>query len=159
VSNEKLNHLARTFGCATGSFPFTYLGLPMGLSRSKVDDFLPLISKCEKRLSYVSPFLSQAGRLELTNPVLTALPTYTMCSIALPKAVIKQIDKYKKYCLWRGAEENTRKMAKAAWSLVSLPKCEGGLGVLNLQTQNEALLLKHLDKFFNRKDLPWVNLI
>ena len=31
--------------------------------------------------------------------------------------------------------------------------------MLNLQTQNEALLLKHLDKFFNRKDLPWVNLI
>jgi len=39
LSNEKLNHLARTFGCATGSFPFTYLGLPMGLSRPKVDVF------------------------------------------------------------------------------------------------------------------------
>jgi len=62
LSNEKLNHLARTFGCATGSFPFTYLGLPLGLSRPKVDDFLPLISKCEKRLNYVYPFLSQAGR-------------------------------------------------------------------------------------------------
>jgi hypothetical protein len=58
LSNEKLNHLARTFGCATGSFPFTYLGLPLGLSRPKVDDFLPLISKCEKRLNYVFPFLN-----------------------------------------------------------------------------------------------------
>jgi len=28
-----------------------------------------------------------------------------------------------------------------------------------LQTQNDALLLKNLDKFFNRKDLPWVNLV
>lgn len=139
VSNEKLSHLARTFGCATGSFPFTYLGLPMGLSRPKVDDLLPLISKCEKRLNYVSPFLSQAGRLELTNSVLTALPTYTMCSIALPKTVIKQIDKYRKYYLWRGAKANTRKMAKAAWPLVRLPKSEGGLGVLNLQTQNESV--------------------
>ena len=35
-----------------------------------------------------------------------------------------------------------RKLAKAAWDLVCLPKAEGGLGVLNLQTQNEALLLK-----------------
>jgi hypothetical protein len=89
LSNEKLNHLARTFGCATGSFPFTYLGLPLGLNRPKVDDFLPLISKCEKRLNYVFPFLNQAGRLEITNSILTALPTYTMCSIALPKTVIK----------------------------------------------------------------------
>ena len=79
----------------------------MGLSRPKVDDFLPLISKCERTLNYVSPFLSQAGRLEITNSVLIALPTYTMCSIALPKTVIKQIDKYR-----RGVEENARKMAK-----------------------------------------------
>lgn len=32
------------------------------------------------------------------------------------------------------------------------------MGVLNLTTQNEALLLKNLDKFFNRQDLSWVNL-
>jgi hypothetical protein len=38
-------------------------------------------------------------------------------------------------------------------------KNEGGLNVLNIQTQNEALLLKHLDKFFNKRDLLWVKLI
>ena len=109
LNNEKLDHLARTFGCQTGSFPFTYLELPLGLTRPKVDDFLRLISKCERRLNYISPFLSQAGRLELTNSVLTALPTYTMCSVALPKTVIKQTDKYRRHCLWRGAEANTKK--------------------------------------------------
>lgn len=159
LNNERLVHLARTFGCQTGSFPFTYLGLPMGLTKPKVDDFLPLISKCEKRLSFISPFLNQAGRLELTNSVLTALPTYTICSIVLPKAVIKQIDKYRKHYLWRGAEANAKKVAKAAWPIVSTPKEEGGLGVLNLQTHNEALILKHLHKFFNRCNLPWVELI
>lgn len=29
----------------------------------------------------------------------------------------------------------------------------GGLGALNLRTQNEALLMKFLHKFFNRDDL------
>jgi len=43
--------------------------------------------------------------------------------------------------------------------LVCLPKAEGGLGVLNLQTQNEALLLNNLHKFLNRHDIPWVHLI
>lgn len=131
----------------------------MGISRPRVDDFLPLINKYERRLSYVSPFLSQASRLELTNSVLIALPTHTMCSIALPKTVIKQIDKARKHYLWRGAEANARKIAKASWPMVFVSKGEGALGVLNLQTQNEALLLKYLHKFFNRSDLPWVKLI
>ena len=30
VSEERIQHLARTFGCTVGSMPFTYLGLPMG---------------------------------------------------------------------------------------------------------------------------------
>ena len=53
----------------------------------------------------------------------------------------------------------TKKPSKAAWELVCLPKDEGGLGVLNLQTHNEALLLKNLHKFYNKFDIPWVNLI
>lgn len=39
------------------------------------------------------------------------------------------------------------------------PKKKGGLGILNLRNQNTALQLKNLDKFFNKKDIPWVNLI
>src|SRR3954470_11920256 len=35
----------------------------------------------------------------------------------------------------------------------------GGLGVLDLNVQNSALLLKNLDKFYNHKDIPWVHLI
>jgi len=43
--------------------------------------------------------------------------------------------------------------------MVCLPKEEGGLGVLNLKTQNEAMLLKNLHKFFNKVDTPWMQLI
>lgn len=56
LSNEKLLHLPRTFGCQTGTFPFKYLGFPLGLTRPRVDDFLPFISKCKRRLSYIFPF-------------------------------------------------------------------------------------------------------
>ena len=31
--------------------------------------------------------------------------------------------------------------------------------MLNIKTQNEALLLKHLHKFFNKEDVPWVSLV
>lgn len=36
---------------------------------------------------------------------------------------------------------------------------KGGLGVINLKLQNDALLLKQLDKFYNRVDTPWVHLV
>jgi hypothetical protein len=38
MSEERLNHLANTFGCFTGSFPFTYLGLPLVLAKPRVED-------------------------------------------------------------------------------------------------------------------------
>jgi hypothetical protein len=39
------------------------------------------------------------------------------------------------------------------------PKEKGGLGVINLRLQNDALLMKNLHKFYNREDIPWVHLI
>lgn len=39
VDAQKTLHLANILGCAVGSFPFTYLGLPLGTSKPKVDDF------------------------------------------------------------------------------------------------------------------------
>jgi hypothetical protein len=38
-------------------------------------------------------------------------------------------------------------------------KSSGGLGVINLELQNKALLMKNLHKFYNRADIPWVNII
>ena len=43
--------------------------------------------------------------------------------------------------------------------MVCLPKDEGGLGVINITAQKESLLLKHLHKFFNHLDVPWVHLV
>jgi len=30
------------------------------------------------------------------------------------------------------------------------------VGVVNLRAQNKALLLKHVDKFYNKRDILWV---
>jgi hypothetical protein len=123
-----------------------------------VADFWPLVSKCERRLVAFSSFLSDAGRLQLTNAVLTTLPTFAMCTFLFPKT-IKQIDKFRKHCLWRGSDLSSKKPSKATWPLVCVPKPDGGLGVINLTLQNESLLLKHLHKFYNKVDIPWVQLI
>jgi hypothetical protein len=45
-----------------------------------------------------------------------------------------------------------------AWEDACRPKVEGGLNIMDLRTQNDALLLKYLDKFFNCSNVPWVSL-
>ena len=74
-------------------------------------------------------------------------------------AVIEIIDKHRKNYLWRGSEFKRKGYNLAAWDLVQKPKSRGGLGVINLRLQNDALLLKHLDKFYRKEDVQWVKLI
>jgi hypothetical protein len=159
MEDHKVQMLPQTFGCTIGSMLFTYLGLPLGITKPTVEDFLPLVSKCEKRLVSTSIFLSQAGQLQLTNFVFTSLPTFYLCTFKVHKTVLKHIDKFRKHCLWRGADINAKTPPKAAWEVVCLPKYQGGLGVLQLESQNEALLLKNLHKFFNKENVSWVQLI
>jgi hypothetical protein len=77
----------------------------------------------------------------------------------LHKRVIEQLDKYRKHCLWRGSDLNAKQPSKAAWPSVCLPKSEGGLGVINLEIHNSSLLLKFLNKFYTKADIPWVHLV
>lgn len=82
-----------------------------------------------------------------------------MCSLKLPPQVLKQIDIYRKHCLY-GA-----KVTLTEGELVSLlgkqlanRKKQGGLGIIDIKHQNDVLLMKHLDKFYSSSDLPWVTL-
>jgi hypothetical protein len=126
VSDQKMEILANTFHCKIGSLPFTYLGLPLGIQRPKLGAFLPLIQKIEKRLASTSIFLSHAGRLQMVNAVFSSLPTFYMCTLKLPKMVIRHINRLRRHCLWRGADLNAKKPPQVAWSSVCRPKHQGG---------------------------------
>jgi hypothetical protein len=41
-----------------------------------------------------------------------------MCTLRLPKAVIDQIDKFRKKCLWRGSGGEAKGYNLAAWEMV-----------------------------------------
>jgi hypothetical protein len=154
VSADKMNILACTFGCDIGSMPFTYLGLPMGTTNPKIDDFTPMMDRVERRLSACSTWLSYSGRLEMINSAMTPITTYAMCTLKLPKGVIKNIDRARKQCLWRGNSAKKKGGNLVAWPTVQLPKEKGGLGIINLHLQNDALLMKQLHKFYNKANIP-----
>jgi hypothetical protein len=82
-----------------------------------------------------------------------------MCSVAIPIAILEGIDRARRHCMWRNSECNVKSKPLVAWRKCTRPKKKGGLGIINLRSQNTALLLKHLDKFYNKRDIPWVTLI
>jgi hypothetical protein len=51
VTEEKIQRFALTFGCSVGSFPFTYLGLPMGTTKPRMEELTPMMDKVERKLS------------------------------------------------------------------------------------------------------------
>jgi hypothetical protein len=109
---DRFDILVNTFGCIKGSLPFTYLGLPLSLTKPTVADFWPLVNRCERRLAHIAAFFSEAGSLELVNAIFSALPTFAMSTFLLPKTIIKQVDMYRKHCLWRGSDVSSKNRQK-----------------------------------------------
>jgi mannosylglycoprotein endo-beta-mannosidase len=104
-------------------------------------------------------YLSYGDKLRLVNYVLSSLPTFYMSTLRLYQWVIKEFDKYRRHCLCRRKDLEEHGQPLAAWEMVCKPKDQGGLGVVNLSTQNNCLLMKHLHKFYNKANLPWVKLL
>lgn len=150
ISQEEMPILAGTFGCTIEAMPFTYLGLPLGTTKPSVEDHAPIISKIERRLSSTSVFLALAGRVTYINSAVRSMPIYAMCTLKLHITVLDHLDKLCRATLWKGREMDARGKALVAWNKCTIPKETGGLGIKNIKLQNEALLLKHLDKFYNR---------
>ena len=138
IDDNRASHLANTFGCKVGSMPFTYLGLPLGTTKPSLLEFTPpLLSRIERRLSgMISKFLAYNGRFTLVNsdfsalPTLvnsdfSALPTFYMCSLKIPCQVIKQIDVFKKHCLWSKDYINRRGSYLAALETIRKQKSQG----------------------------------
>ena len=138
---------------------FTYLGLPMGTTKPTVEDLIPVISKIDKRLYGVARFMDHSSRLTYINYVVASMPIFTMCSLKVHLTILDHVDKSSRNFLWYGNEINKGGKCLASWQMICKPKQQGGIGVLNLREQNKALLIKHLYKFYNQADLPWVELL
>ncbi|XP_073355017.1 uncharacterized protein [Aegilops tauschii subsp. strangulata] len=160
LDQQRALQLAQVLGCSVGSMPFTYLGLPMGTTRPTLLELMPLVHGVERKMSTALSLLSSGAKLTLVNSVVTSMLIYAMCTIKLHPKVIEHLDKLRKFCLWaKNSEDGAKNNSLASWELVCRPKCKGGLGVIDIKTENVALLLKHLFKFYNHHDVPWVTMV
>lgn len=70
--------------------------------------------------------------------------------------VINSIDIARRDCLWKENDINANSKPMISWDKVTTPKDKGGLGLLTLKIQNIALLMKHLHKFYDRLEVPYL---
>jgi hypothetical protein len=154
IDNEKANELADIFGCKVESLPFAYLGLPLGTTRPSVSDLMPTVSRIDKKLSGISSLMSYTGKLTLLNSVIQSLPMYEMCSFKVHIIIFVHFEKSGRQFLWSDRENKIQGKCLASWDMMCRPKDQGGLGILNLKLQNQALIMKNLHKFYNHADIP-----
>lgn len=84
-------------------------------------------STCAKETALCFIFsVSGRGKLELVNSVLLSTTVFFSSTLKMHKGVVKQLDKHRKHCLWRGSDLSSKKPPKAAWTMVSLPKRQVG---------------------------------
>nr|KYP62679.1 hypothetical protein KK1_017224 [Cajanus cajan] len=77
VDQVWLQSLDQFLNCKVGSFPCSYLGLPLGANLARLTTWQPVVRKVEKKLSkWKSKLLSFGGRLVLLKSVLHSISIY-----------------------------------------------------------------------------------
>jgi hypothetical protein len=103
--------------------------------------------------------LAYSSRLVTIKAIIAGMTNYAMCALKVHMTCLDHVEKSSRVFLWHGKEINKCGKCLVKWEKVCLPKNAGGLGVLNLREQNKALMIKNLFKYYNKANIPWVDLI
>nr|GEV09159.1 RNA-directed DNA polymerase, eukaryota, reverse transcriptase zinc-binding domain protein [Tanacetum cinerariifolium] len=148
--------MAACTGCKAGSFPFSYLGLPIGSNMSRIANWQILIDHFKARLSgWKANLLSIGGRLTLIKSMLGSLGIYSFSIFKAPEMVIKSLESLRAN-FFSGSYESSKKLSWVKWSNTLASFDKGGLGVGSLSAFNNALLLKWRWHLFNFSNFLWV---
>jgi len=95
VTNSWLSEVARVLNYRVGTFPFMYLGLPIGGDPRKLDFWRPILTCIISRLSnWKSKFLSFGGRLILLKYVMSSVPVYFFSFFKATTGIISSIKSF-----------------------------------------------------------------
>ncbi|XP_058732794.1 uncharacterized protein LOC131604367 [Vicia villosa] len=126
--------------CKVGTLPFKFLGVRVGDSPRKLSMWKDLLAMFRKRLNvWRGRYLSMAGRVELINSVLNAIPIFSLSFYKAPKKVLQDIKYIQSKFLWGGVDID-KPIHWVIWDTVCKSRKEGGLGVRNVEIMNVALL-------------------
>jgi len=129
-------------GFREGSFPFTYLGVPLSPHRLLASQFSPLLLDMKSSVQgWIDKYLIYARRLELLRSVLFGKVHFWLNSFPIPNIVMRNIISIYRNFLWTG-DVNRNSSAVVAWKTICMPKTEGGLGLFDLKARNRSFIGK-----------------
>ncbi|GBG66168.1 hypothetical protein CBR_g57050 [Chara braunii] len=132
-----------------------YLGVQVSLTNSKPTQDAILASRVEARVKKCrgAAGLSLLGRAAIINTSILPLMWHIAAVILISRATLQKIMSWAAHYLWKpSGEDQGGFVTKVSWSKVTQPKKDGGLGVLDPEKQNLALLGKWLQKACNQAE-------
>lgn len=118
-----------------------------------------LLEKVHKRLAgWKMNSLSLADRVTLATSTLPSIPIYATQTAKLPQAVLYDLDKHTRRCIW-GSNDTRRGIHLVQWPTYCKLKDCGGLGLKQSAKMNQALLTKLAWRFINEPNSVWSRLL
>ena len=119
---DNAEELAIELGCKTGSFPTSYLGLPLGAKHKAVGVWDSIEERIRKRLaSWKIQYISKGGRATLIRSTWSSLPIYYLSLFQMPQKVCARLEKIQRQFLWGGSDQD-RKISLVSWATVCMDK-------------------------------------
>ncbi|KAL6555875.1 hypothetical protein OROHE_007149 [Orobanche hederae] len=136
-----------------------YLGVNLNHGRVNQATFSPFFDKIMGRFkNWKSKFLSLSGRATLVQSVTSSIPIHSMQSMWLPENICDKLDKLNRDFLW-SSDINQKRLHLVGWNKTTKPKVEGGLGIRDARTTNEALLAKMVWRILCDEKTVWSKLV
>nr|GEV17766.1 putative RNA-directed DNA polymerase, eukaryota, reverse transcriptase zinc-binding domain protein [Tanacetum cinerariifolium] len=105
VPTDDVVVMAHGNGCEARSFPFKYLGVPIGSNMNRVDGWSHLVSKFNDMLSnWKANLLFIGGRLNLTKAVLSSVGIYHMSIFRFPETTIRTLERIRASFFWEAVK-------------------------------------------------------
>uniref|UniRef100_A0A453CWY9 Reverse transcriptase domain-containing protein n=1 Tax=Aegilops tauschii subsp. strangulata TaxID=200361 RepID=A0A453CWY9_AEGTS len=100
---DECQSIADCLNCQLGSFPTSYLGIPISDSRLTVAELLPTVTKLQHRVEpWQGRWLSKAARTVLINSSLSSLLLFIMSFYNLHETLHHEIAKFQARFFWAG---------------------------------------------------------
>lgn len=126
---DLLHQESNILKCSIENFPFTNLGVSVGLSPRKKLFWDPLINKVSDRLaSWKCSSLNMEGKIVLIKSTLDSLPSYWFNLFAIPAGVCNNLEAVRRSFLWGKVKDQgsiARKLHLLNWSYVLREKSKG----------------------------------
>jgi hypothetical protein len=159
TTDQEKQCIANMLNCKLGSFPFTYLGLPIGDKAITAGDWGPLTLRVGRRADpWMGKFMSSAARLTLVNACLSNLPLHAMGVYLLGEGIHLQFRRNRARFFWK-ANGPRRKYHWVRWEALCKPKSLWGLGITDTRLMNICLMVKWIWKLYAGEQGLWADIL